>query len=92
MISSFRKLTSVALSMQTRPFYRFADNWKDRDEASEKVFISQSESSSLSMQRKRLRSFLRRLRMTRRNKSPISRSSNASWPKSCVATRSKTPL
>lgn len=49
MISSFRKLTSVALTMQTRPLYRFADNWKERDEASEKVFISQSESSSLLM-------------------------------------------
>lgn len=44
MISSLRKLTSVALSLQMRPAMRFADNWKDRDEASEKVYISQAES------------------------------------------------
>lgn len=92
MISSFRKLTSLALSMQTRPFYCFADNWKDRDEASEKVFISQSESSSLLMQRKPSSGFSRRLRTTRRNKSLISRSSNVSSPRLCVATRSKTSL
>ncbi len=46
MISSLRKLTTVALNLQLRPVYRFADNWKDRDEASEKVYISQAESNS----------------------------------------------
>lgn len=46
MISSLRKLTSVALNLQLRPVYRFADNWKERDEASEKVYITQAESNS----------------------------------------------
>ena len=45
MISSFRKLASVTLRLQTKPVYFFADSWKDRDEAAEKVFISQAESN-----------------------------------------------
>ena len=44
MISSFRKLTSVALSLQTKPVFLASDNWKDRDDAAEKVYISSAES------------------------------------------------
>jgi hypothetical protein len=46
MISSFRKLTSLAVTLQTRPVYFASDNWKDRDDAAEKVYISQAESRS----------------------------------------------
>jgi hypothetical protein len=56
MISSLRKLTSAALTMQTRPVYRFADNWKDRDEASEKVYITEAESKLEIIQRRQSRS------------------------------------
>lgn len=45
MISSFRKLTSVALALQTKPVYFSSDNWKDRDDAAEKVYISSAESN-----------------------------------------------
>lgn len=42
---SLKKISSLALSLQTRPVYLFSkDGWKDRDEASEKVYISQAES------------------------------------------------
>ena len=46
MISSFRKLTSVALALQTKPVYFSSDNWKDRDDAAEKVYISTAESNA----------------------------------------------
>lgn len=46
MISSFRKLTAVALCLQTKPVYFSSDNWKDRDDAAEKVYISTAESNT----------------------------------------------
>ena len=52
MISSFRKAASFAYKLQVQPSYRFADNWKDRDEASEKVYISQAESRSFLIKNK----------------------------------------
>lgn len=48
MISSLRKLAFTACTLQARPLYRFGDNWKDRDEAAEKVYINQHDSTHAS--------------------------------------------
>jgi hypothetical protein len=44
---SFKKLASTLIRVNTRtPVYFFAgDNWKDRDEAAEKVYITEAEST-----------------------------------------------
>ena len=55
MMQALRKISMVAICMQLayRPLARFSgDNWKDRDEAAEKVYISQAESILFTTQRK----------------------------------------
>jgi len=52
-MQSLRKLSIMAINLQKRPIALFSkDNWKDRDEASEKVYISQTESTCFTTQRK----------------------------------------
>ena len=48
---SFRKLSSLAINLQRPTVALFtSDKWKDRDAASEKVFVSQQESNNITMQ------------------------------------------
>jgi len=52
-MQSLRKLSIMTINLQKRPIALFSkDNWKDRDEASEKVYISQTESTCFTTQRK----------------------------------------
>ena len=47
-MQALRKISMAAVRMQLayKPLARFSgDNWKDRDEAAEKVYISQAEST-----------------------------------------------
>jgi hypothetical protein len=50
-MQSLKKITSLFTRLNVRaPVYGFAaDNWKDRDEAAEKVYITQAESKKMSM-------------------------------------------
>jgi hypothetical protein len=48
MMNTFRRLSSLALNIQKRPVVFFS-NWKERDEAAEKVFITQAESTMTSI-------------------------------------------
>jgi len=43
-MQSLRKTALLAARLTQRPVCLKSDNWKDRDEASEKVYISQTES------------------------------------------------
>jgi hypothetical protein len=46
MFSLRRLTTSLTKSLQRPVMMPFSDTWKERDEASEKVYISQAESTS----------------------------------------------
>ena len=46
-------MVAICMQLAYRPLARFSgDNWKDRDEAAEKVYISQAESILFTTQRK----------------------------------------
>jgi hypothetical protein len=50
---SLRKIASLAVKLPFRNVAPFAGgNWKDRDEAAEKVYISQAESNNHTIQNK----------------------------------------
>lgn len=50
---SLRKIAAMTVKLPFRNVAPFAgNNWKDRDDAAEKVYISQSESNNHSMQNK----------------------------------------
>lgn len=81
MISSVRKFASLAFSLQTRPVCRFADNWKDRDEASEKVYITEAESKYVDTQRKLSSGYSRKWSLSARTMSQTWRNSSVNSPK-----------
>jgi hypothetical protein len=58
---SLRKISAIVFKPTTsRVAMNFSNNWKDRDEAAEKVYISQAESKYYTIQRRLSRNYLRK--------------------------------
>ena len=64
---SFRRITNLVFNQPTRRIAMSfsGNNWKDRDEAAEKVYVSQAESNTYLIQSKLSRNCSRKSRLSK---------------------------